>query len=147
MITGYRHSALLSNAPDGLPNTLITEQNISAALSAYQRSQLFINNAWSAYIQGRMRSVTRPNRELCCFIGRPRNGYGCVNCHSGDFFSNEQFLSHTLIPPVGPGRDRCQRQYRLHHDPGRSLVTSKPDDRYKFRVPSLLNVEVTGLGT
>ncbi|MEZ5476552.1 MAG: cytochrome-c peroxidase [Thiolinea sp.] len=83
------------NAPDGLPNTLITEQNISAALSAYQRSQLFINNAWSAYIQGQEDALSDKAKQgaLLFYRQTTENGYGCVNCHSGDFLAMNNFIT------------------------------------------------------
>ncbi|MGB0846605.1 MAG: cytochrome-c peroxidase [Thiolinea sp.] len=133
------------NAPDGLPNTLITEQNISAALSAYQRSMVFTDNRWKSYIEGNNTAISNTAKKGALLFYRQKNqqGSGCVNCHSGDFFSNEQFY-HTLIPPVGPGKVDHNGRLISNRDPGRSLVTGESNDRFKFRVPSLLNVEVTG---
>ena len=38
--------------PQGDAETLITFDNISRALATYQRSQLFVNTPWRAYVQG-----------------------------------------------------------------------------------------------
>jgi cytochrome c peroxidase len=59
-----------------------------------------------------------------------------VDCHSGDFFTDEEF--HVLaIPQIGFGK-------QLNGDDrGRYLRTGVVDDRYAFRTPSLLNVELT----
>lgn len=133
------------NAPDGLPNTLITEQNISAALADYQRSQVFTNNHWKNYIAGDTEAISNNAKRgaLLFYRQQDQNGYACVNCHSGDFFTNEQFY-HTLIPPVGPGKIDKNGFLLSNRDTGRGLITGNSMDRFKFRVPSLLNVEVTG---
>lgn len=133
------------NAPDGLANALITSDNISAALSAYQRSQTFTNSRWKQYINGNKSIISRNAKRgaLLFYRQKDKQGYACVNCHSGDFFTNEQFY-HTLMPPVGPGKMDKTGRLISNRDPGRSLVTGDSTDRFKFRVPSLLNVEVTG---
>ena len=133
------------NAPDGLPNVLITAQNISAALADYQRSQVFTNNKWKNYIEGNTEAISNNAKQgaLLFYRQQDQNGYACVNCHSGDFFTNEQF-HHMLIPPVGPGKVDKNGLLLSNRDTGRGLITGNSMDRFKFRVPSLLNVEVTG---
>ena len=49
-----------------------------------------------------------------------------------------------LIPPVGPGKVDKNGLLLSNRDTGRGLITGNSMDRFKFRVPSLLNVEVTG---
>ncbi len=127
------------NAPDGLPQVLINEQNISAALSEYERSQVFVNNPWKAYLKGNPAAISEAAKQgaLLFFKTPEQKGFGCVNCHQGDAFTDEDF-HHTLMPPLGPGKNKLTNDY------GRWLVTNKPEDKFKFRTPSLLNVEVTG---
>ncbi len=55
----------------------------------------------------------------------------CASCHSGALQSNESFINNGL--PVNP-------QIK---DKGRFVVTNNPLDMYKFRVPSLRNIEKT----
>ena len=128
--------------PDGTAAELITFDNISRALAVYQRSQLFVNTPWRAYVQGDRNAITlaAKNGALLFFRDYQQGGAHCVACHSGDFFTDEQF--HTLaIPQIGRGK-------RIgaggNADFGRFAVTKRPEDRYAFRTPSLLNVEVTG---
>ena len=76
---------------------------------------------------------------------------GCARCHSGKFQTDQKF--HAIaMPQIGPGKnDGFDRSYwqetgfpgRLE-DHGRSRVTGRSEDRYKFRTPSLRNVELTG---
>jgi len=55
----------------------------------------------------------------------------CSSCHSGELFTNQQFMNNGL--PIDPQYD----------DKGRSRITGNPEDDYKFQVPSLRNVELT----
>ncbi|MBD2701260.1 cytochrome-c peroxidase [Spirosoma sp. BT702] len=54
----------------------------------------------------------------------------CSGCHAGELFTDNSFRSNGLsISPV--------------NDLGRAQVTERREDRYKFKVPSLRNVEKT----
>jgi cytochrome c peroxidase len=71
---------------------------------------------------------------------------GCVKCHSGSTFSDQGF-HNTGMPQLGPGSGVCQSCVGAllvdGSDVGRENVTKRFEDRYKFRTPSLLNVELT----
>lgn len=76
---------------------------------------------------------------------------GCSGCHSGKFQTDQRF--HAIaMPQIGPGKnDGWEQSYwqstgfpgRLE-DFGRYRVTFKNADKYRFRTPSLRNVELTG---
>lgn len=55
----------------------------------------------------------------------------CSSCHSGALFTNQSFINNGL--PPNP---------RIN-DLGRETVSGDPNDRYKFKVPSLRNVDYT----
>jgi cytochrome c peroxidase len=55
----------------------------------------------------------------------------CGSCHSGELFSDFSFRNN--------GLNRAFNQ-----DAGREHITLNPDDRYRFKVPSLRNVTRTG---
>jgi len=71
---------------------------------------------------------------------------GCAKCHSGSTFSDQGF-HNTGMPQLGPGSGVCQSCVEAllvdGSDVGRENVTKRFQDRYKFRTPSLLNVELT----
>ena len=128
--------------PADSPETLITEQRIAAALAQYERSQVFVDTPWRAYVQGDDAAISdAAKRGASLFYGPVEaGGANCASCHMGDFFTDEQF--HVLaVPQIGPGKGD-----RLTHedDFGRFRETRHMDDMYAFRTPSLLNVEVTG---
>jgi len=128
--------------PNGKAEELITEQNIAMLLGEYENSQAFTNNPWKAYVNGNKGAISQSAKEgaLLFFTPISEGGADCVHCHKGDLFSDESF-HNTAMPQIGrsPGHGSDGIE-----DFGRSGVTEDDKDKYKFRTPSLLNVEVTG---
>jgi len=115
---------------------MVTEQNISSLIGFYERSQVFIDTPWKAYIEGDLDAISdSAKRGALLFYGKA----GCSNCHTGDFFTDEGF-HNVASPQIGRGKGHGDGS----EDFGRSAITSDNADLYKFRTPSLLNVEVTG---
>lgn len=124
--------------PAANAETLITYHNIAQALGEYQRSQVFVDNAWSHYLKGDREALDEAAKRgaLLFFRSREEGGAGCAACHSGGHFTNEQF--HVAgFPQIGRGKNTAQQDF------GRFEVTQNETDRYAFRVPSLLNVART----
>ncbi len=122
--------------------TLITFDNIVLAIGEYERSQVFVNTPWKDYVGGNQDAINESAKRgaLLFFTSSAAGGADCATCHSGDFFTNEKF--HTLaIPQIGPGKESGTYG---DDDWGRILETRKDKDKYAFRTPTLLNVEVTG---
>lgn len=121
--------------------TLITPDNLAAALGAYQRSQVFVDTPWRAYVEGDKHAISpAAKRGAALFFNTPeQGGAGCASCHGGDFFTDEQFYV-LAVPQVGPGKG----DGRFDDDYGRFRETGRPEDLYAFRTPTLLNVGVTG---
>ncbi len=65
---------------------------------------------------------------------------GCGACHSGVFQTNHQFAA-IAMPQIGPGKGDG---FMGHDDFGRERVTLAAQDKYRFRVPTLRNVALTG---
>lgn len=110
---------------------------IGAFIDAEFRS---IESAFDQYIGGDKQALNQVQKAgMRLFYGKAK----CANCHSGVFQTDNGFHSIAL-PQVGPGkRGSGFIPRRLLTDFGRELVTGNPDDRYKFRTPSLRNVELT----
>jgi len=127
--------------PATADNELITEQRVAQALAAYERSQLFVNTPWKAYVQGDDGAISIAAKRGGVLFFTPENqgGAGCAGCHNGDAFTDEQF--HVLaIPQLGPGKGDGDTKV---DDFGRFRETGLPEDLYAFRTPTLLNVAVT----
>ncbi|KAG1682832.1 Methylamine utilization protein MauG [Nymphon striatum] len=85
--------------------------------------------------------LKKPKKDALLFYKpHDQGGANCVSCHSGDFFTNEKAYN-TAIPQIGNGKDNGVTK---SNDYGCNLVTGKSKDKFRFRTPSLLNVEVTG---
>lgn len=124
---------------DASAEELITFDNIAHALGEFQRSMVFVDNPWQNYIDGDVEALTDNQKEgaILFFTSTQDGGTGCVNCHSGSLFSDE--LHHTVaFPQIGLGKGNFNND-----DFGRERETGLASDRYKFRTPSLLNIEHT----
>ncbi len=122
--------------------SLIIFENIVHAIGEYERSQVFVDTPWRAYVQGDDDAISASAKSGAILFFTPveEGGAGCSVCHSGDFFTDEDF--HVIaIPQIGRGK--ASGTYG-DDDWGRYLETQDPADKYAFRTPSLLNVEVTG---
>ncbi len=125
----------------GTAEQLVTFDNIALALGEYQRSMVFVETPWKAYVEGNNNAINARAKEgALLFFGGTAPGVSCGQCHSGDFFTNER-MSVTGFPQLGPGKGDGATG---DHDFGRERETSDSNDRFSFRTPTLLNLEATG---
>jgi cytochrome c peroxidase len=125
----------------GTAEQLITFDNIALALGEYQRSLIFVDTPWKAYVEGDNGAIGETAKEgALLFFREPADGgLGCAACHSGDFFTDER---PTIVgfPQTGPGMGDGSDGDR---DFGRERQTGNAQDRFRFRTPTLLNVAAT----
>ena len=129
-------------SPAGTAEQLITFDNIALAIAEYQRSATFVDSPFARYVRGDNAAIGEQAKRGALFFFRPLDsgGANCVQCHAGDFLSNEQH--HAIgFPQVGPGMGDGTG---ATDDFGRGRQSGDPLERYRFRTPSLLNVELTG---
>lgn len=121
---------------------MITVPRLGLALGAYQRSQVFTANPWFKFIAGDNKAISAAAKRGANLFYRPvsEGGASCYACHRGSFFTDERF--HVLgMPQIGRGKaDGDSADY----DHGRYRESRREVDRFAFRTPPLLNVEVTG---
>jgi len=116
--------------------------NVVDAIGEYERSQVFVNTPWKSYVEGDTQAISIEAKRgaKLFFSGYEEGGMNCVACHSGDFFTDESFHV-TAMPQVGHGKGDGP----THDDDfGRFRETKVASDKYAFRTPTLLNVEMTG---
>lgn len=129
----------------------ITELHIAQALASFERSLVFDNSPLDHYMDGDVKALSEAQqRGLALFLGKAN----CVACHKGPNLTDNQF--HNLgVPDEGVTRnpaamaslrfDAKRMEYpdweALEHDPGRALVSKKPEDFGKFRTMGLRNIE------
>src|SRR5690606_19628673 len=100
------------------------------ALAAFQRTLVSRRSRFDEFLDGNYKALTDQEiRGLHLFRTKAR----CMNCHHGQYFTDEQF--HNI------GLTYFQRKYE---DLGRYEVTGNPNDVGKFRTPSLRDVMNTG---
>ncbi len=120
----------------------ITYGRIAEAIGEYERSQVFVKNAWKTFMEGDDTAISAAARRGALLFMLPTrvDGASCISCHRGDRFTDERF--HVLgMPQIGPGKGDGTTGT---DDFGRFRVSGNETDRYAFRTPSLLNVTATG---
>lgn len=108
---------------DGEVNTA----NMLKALSQFMVMMVSSNSKYDKYVRNEDNVTLTPIEMdgLNTFQNK------CTSCHATDLFSDQSYRNNGLtINPV-------------LNDKGRFLLFENPDDLYKFKVPSLRNVEVS----
>ena len=127
--------------PNGSASALMTPKNIGDSIGEYERSQLFVNNPWRAYVQGNNGTISEQAKQgaILFFSSYEEGGANCTQCHSGDKFTDEAMYV-MAVPQVGRGKnyDGTTEDY------GRANISLNSADNYKLRTMSLLNVAKTG---
>jgi len=112
--------------------------HIANALSAFMGFEWrSYDSAFDSWLAGDENALTAKQRSgLDIFFGDGN----CASCHSGKLFTDHKFHAIAL-PHFGPGRTR---RFDPHvRDVGRMGETDRLEDAYRFRTPSLRNVELT----
>jgi cytochrome c peroxidase len=109
------------------PNKQINTENMFKALSQFMVMNISANSRFDKY---------RRNEAGGTLSSDELQGYAifnskCASCHATDLFTDNSFRNNGLA--VNP----------LVNDVGRYRLTELSQDYYKFKVPSLRNVEVT----
>jgi len=129
-IPGYvtRFSAVFG--PEG-----ITVPHVLQAVAAYERTLLSGGSAFDRYRYGGDRAALTPAQVRGMALFKDKDGPNCAKCHRFDDFAADftDFRFHN----IGVGIDRPDP------DLGREAVTHQPEDRGKFRTPTLRNVALT----
>ena len=130
---------LFKNAFPGEINAAedISYVHAANAIAAFEaREWRFDNSPFDQLLRGRPSALSLPARNgMKIFYGKGR----CSTCHSGPFQTDQEF--HAIaMPQIGPGKGDSPDG---HGDFGREQVTGNPEDRFRFRTPSLRNVALS----
>lgn len=127
----------------------ITPERIGQALGSFERTLVFDNSPLDRYMDGDEAALDpRQKRGLALYMGKA----ACLACHGGPAMTDNAF--HDLAVPEDNLRDPAvlaalrfdakRMEYgdwaMLERDPGRALVTKKPEDFGKFRTMGLRNI-------
>ncbi|SIS63842.1 cytochrome c peroxidase [Zobellia uliginosa] len=105
----------------------VNTENFFKALSQFMVMMISADSKYDKYVrQEEGGTFTEEELEgLSVFQNK------CASCHATDLFSDDAFRNNGLAPNP------------TLNDIGREEVSGYPDDRYKFKVPSLRNVALT----
>jgi cytochrome c peroxidase len=106
-------------------STEITSQKFLKALSQFMVSLVSANSRYDKFIRKEGVILTVEEQEGLNLFKQK-----CSSCHAGELFSDQSYRNNGL-------------NIQGSKDEGRFLITENPTDRFKFKVPSLRNVEVT----
>ncbi|RCR67510.1 cytochrome-c peroxidase [Larkinella punicea] len=120
------HYRSLFKAAYGSEN--VTAERFLKALSQYLLTLVSATSKYDQFI--RNEGVQFTEQEL---RGLQLFKTHCSGCHSGELFTDESFRNNGLLP----------NPYVPIPDLGRYGISQKPEDKNKFRVPSLRNIAMT----
>lgn len=103
----------------------ITGERLLKALSQFMVVMVSANSRYDKYLRGEEQLTRDELRGMQLFKEK-----GCESCHSGGLFTDQSYRNNGL-------------SLEFNQDLGRYEITLNEEDKYKFRVPSLRNVEVT----
>ena len=106
-------------------DTAITSEHLLKALAQFTGLMISSNSRYDKYINGEDTFSVTEKRGLELFRAK------CATCHEEPLFTDNTYRNNGLKPDSSL-KDR-----------GRGMVTSKEFDDYKFKVPSLRNIERT----
>ncbi|MCS6822457.1 MAG: cytochrome-c peroxidase [Microscillaceae bacterium] len=104
----------------------ITTSKFLKALSQFMLMMISSNSRYDKYVRKEKGGELTQEELEGLAIFRQK----CGTCHSGELFTDFSFRNIGLSDFV-------------NKDEGRALITLNPEDKYKFRVPSLRNVALT----
>jgi len=103
----------------------LTEENIGKSIATFVRTLTTPNYPLARWLNGDENAIAeQQKRGMALFADK-----GCIACHAGPNFSNSSYQK--IIVPGGEG------------DFGLYERTKEEGDKYRFKVPSLLNVAQT----
>jgi cytochrome c peroxidase len=109
-------------------NPAVTYDNVAEAIAAFERT-LKTEDRLDDFLRGDDGALDADELGgLKLFLET-----GCTTCHYGATLGGLVYHKAGLIKP-----------YENMEDPGRYAVTKNEDDKFKFKVPSLRNVALTG---
>ncbi len=134
-----RFKAAFGSSKNDSGNNLITLIRVQKALAAYEQSMTFVDTPWKSFVQGDDDAISSAAKRgaLKFYKSFDEGGLACDSCHSGDFFTDENFYN-IGFPQIGRGFQQSRNR-----DLGRWMQTRKPEHRYAFRTPTLLNIAKT----
>lgn len=101
--------------------------NMLKALGQFMATMISSNSKYDKHVRGEQGGSFTAQETKGLNLFR----VNCASCHATDLFTDHSYRNTGLLP------------YPEINDLGRERATGRQEDRYKFKVPSLRNVEIT----
>lgn len=112
----------------------VTTDNIKDAIVSFERSLITPNARFDRYLRGQSDAIDESEKQGYQLFKE----YGCIACHQGVNIGGNMFQVFGIAKNYFDNRGNVTKA-----DLGRYNVTGLEEDRHRFRVPSLRNVELT----
>ena len=115
----------------------VTAEKMSLAMEQFMLSIVSFNSKYDEYLAGNVQLSSSEERGRKLFFEEynpffpDQSGADCAHCHSGRNFENDQYMNNGLDTDADIT------------DIGREEVTQDPNDKAKFKVTTLRNIELT----
>jgi len=115
----------------------ITSEKMSLAMEQFMLSIVSYDSKYDKYLAGDVQLTESEERGRILFETEynpffpDQSGADCAHCHGGANFENDQYMNNGLDSDANIT------------DIGREEVTNDPNDKGKFKVPTLRNVALT----
>ncbi|MEQ1531133.1 MAG: cytochrome c peroxidase [Methylococcales bacterium] len=119
----------------GKGDELISKENATKAIAAYERTLITPNSAFDKYVGGDTSTLTEQQVRGMKKV----EALGCGNCHSGPALNGGG--SFQVFPVMADAK--LEEKYHFEEDLGLAEVTKKDADKKKFKVPTLRNIALT----
>ncbi|MEY4767470.1 MAG: hypothetical protein RL637_109 [Pseudomonadota bacterium] len=130
-IEGYKHAfTKVFGSGD-----VITKDNATKAIAAYERTLITPNSAYDRYVAGEKTALTEQQVRGMNKISE----LGCTSCHVPPAFNGNGVFQKFPVHANG----YFEAQYHFSKDKGLAEVTKKKENEHFWKVPLLRNVALT----
>lgn len=106
-------------------DTVINSERILKTLAQFTGLMISANSRYDKYLSGKDTFSVQEKNGLETFRAK------CASCHKEPFFTDNSYRNNGILPDTSL------------NDIGRGKITNLDLDNYKFKVPSLRNIEMT----
>lgn len=121
----------------------ITGDMIANSIAEFEKSLVTLNSPFDRYLEGDADAITAEEKKGYELFKK----YDCTTCHNGPAIGGNSFqkigVVHDYFKDRAAGANGLTKLAISAEDDGRFAVTKDEADKYKFKVPTLRNIELT----
>lgn len=121
----------------------ITGDMIANSIAEFEKSLVTIGSPFDKYLEGDKNAISDEAKQGYELFKK----YNCTACHNGPAVGGASFqkmgIAHDYFKDRAAGANGLTKLAISKEDDGRFAVTQDKTDKYKFKVPTLRNVELT----